>query len=95
MIKQTDADAAAKINLPSAGFVRMEALAKPHGIIPVSRSTLNAWIQAGIFPKPVAIGRVRIKGFRVEDVRAFLANPTPDALRAASSAGTSEHVSPD
>ena len=65
-----------QIDLPPSGYVRMRALIAPGGPIPASRSTLYSWIQAGIFPAPVAIGPGRIKGFRVEDVRAFLAQPS-------------------
>lgn len=62
--------------LPSTGFVRMKALLPPHGPIPASRATIYAWIRAGVFPSPVSIGTGRIKGFRVEDVRAFLQHPS-------------------
>lgn len=70
-----------QIDLPTSGYVRMRALIAPYGPIPACRSTLYAWIQAGIFPAPVAIGPGRIKGFRVEDVRAFLAQPSAPPLR--------------
>lgn len=67
--------------LPETGFVRMRGLVAPYGPIPACRATVYAWIRAGIFPAPVAIGRGRIKGFRVEDVRAFLDNPMPSAAQ--------------
>ena len=67
--------------LPETGFVRMRGLVAPYGPIPACRATVYSWIRAGIFPAPVPIGRGRIKGFRVEDVRAFLANPTPNTVQ--------------
>ena len=77
MINKTEVEerTTKSVDLPRAGFVRMCALIAPYGPIPACRSTLYAWIQAGIFPAPVPIGPGRIKGFRVEDVRAFLAQP--------------------
>lgn len=62
--------------LPATGFVRLRNLIAPSGPIPASRSTVNAWTKAGLFPAPVPIGMGKIKGYRVEEVRAFLANPT-------------------
>lgn len=67
-------------DLPASGFVRIAQIIGPGRPIPVSRSTLYVWIQTGIFPAPVPIGAGRIKGFRVEDVRAFIAKPMPSAV---------------
>lgn len=67
----------AALQLPACGFVRLSKLFGPGNPIPASRSTAYAWIKAGLFPAPVPIGPGRIKGFRVEDVRAFLAKPGP------------------
>ncbi|WP_267427852.1 AlpA family phage regulatory protein [Methylobacterium sp. GC_Met_2] len=61
--------------LPASGFVRLSQIIGQGGPIPVSRSTLYAWIQAGLFPSPVRLGPGRIAGFRVEDVRAFIERP--------------------
>ena len=36
------------------------------GLIPVARSTLQAWVQAGTFPKPVAIGPHRRAWFAAD-----------------------------
>lgn len=69
--------------LPSSGFVRMQALLPPYGPIPACRATIYSWIRAGLFPAPVPIGPGRIKGFRVEDVRAFLAHPNVQTAGAA------------
>ncbi|MGU3663510.1 helix-turn-helix transcriptional regulator [Methylobacterium sp. A49B] len=54
-------------DLPASGFVRLSQITGLSGPIPVSRSTLYAWIQAGLFPSPVHLGPGRIAGFRVED----------------------------
>ncbi|MCC0806147.1 AlpA family phage regulatory protein [Methylobacterium sp. W2] len=61
--------------LPLSGFVRLSQILAPSGPVPACRSTIYAWIQAGAFPAPHRVGPGRIAGFRVEDVRAFLANP--------------------
>ena len=65
--------------LPETGFIRMRGVCAPHGVVPASRATIHAWIRAGLFPAPVPLGPGRMKGFRVEDVRAFLSQP--NALR--------------
>lgn len=61
--------------LPASGFVRLNQIIGSGNPIPVSRSTLYAWIKDGHFPAPVPIGPGRIKGFRVEHVRAFIERP--------------------
>jgi len=37
----------------------------------LSRSTIYAWVQAGAFPRPVALG-ARLVGWRETDVQAWL-----------------------
>ena len=66
--------------LPDSGFVRLGQIVGPGKPIPVSRSTIYAWIQAGLFPAPVRLPG-RVAGFRVEDVRAFIAKPMPKVGR--------------
>lgn len=58
--------------LPAEGFVRMDGVRK---VIPMSRSAILADIESGRFPKPVHLG-VRRVGFRVEEIRAYIANPS-------------------
>ncbi|UCV28081.1 helix-turn-helix transcriptional regulator [Ferribacterium limneticum] len=57
--------------LPVEGFVRMEGVRK---VIPMSRSAILADIDAGRFPQPVHLGPRRV-GFRVEEIRAYIADP--------------------
>lgn len=44
----------------------------------LSRSTLYAWMAAGDFPKPVALG-ARLVGWRESDIEAWLAAREPKA----------------
>lgn len=57
-------------DLPTTGYVR-EAQLIPE-IIPVSSATLWRWSKNGRFPKPTRLGP-RVTGWRVEDVRRWLA----------------------
>ena len=61
--------------LPTTGFVRLPAIIKPHGPIPVGKSTWWAGVKDGRFPKPVKLG-ARLTVWRVEDIRALIANGT-------------------
>jgi prophage regulatory protein len=56
--------------LPRNGFVRARDIIRPIGPLPISRSTLWAWIAAGRLT-PIKLGP-RVTAFRVEDVRALL-----------------------
>lgn len=76
--------------LPETGFVRLRHLIGPNGPVPVSRATIYAWIQAGLFPPPVRLGPGRVAGFRVEDVRAFIATPMPNVGREQSASPASQ-----
>lgn len=67
--------------LPETGFVRLRQLIGPNGPVPVSRATIYSWMQDGHFPRSVPLGPGRVRGFRVEDVRAFLAKPMPQSPR--------------
>ncbi|MBS0346639.1 MAG: AlpA family phage regulatory protein [Proteobacteria bacterium] len=58
--------------LPAEGYVRQSQLIP--AIVPFSPPTLWRKVKAGTFPKPVKLSP-RITAWRVEDVRAWLANP--------------------
>jgi prophage regulatory protein len=68
---------AAPSQLPSTGFVRLPGILAPSGPIPVSKSTWWAGIKDGRYPKPVKLGP-RITAWRVEDIRALIAEAAND-----------------
>jgi len=66
--------------LPETGFLRLpqilgDARAVPPlpALIPVKRSSWWAGVKTGRYPKPVKLGP-RTTAWRVEDIRAFIAN---------------------
>ncbi|PPD14204.1 MAG: hypothetical protein CTY25_13440 [Methylobacterium sp.] len=61
--------------LPISGFLRLQSIIKPHGPIPVGKSTWWAGVKDGRFPQPVKLGS-RITVWRVEDIRALVAKGT-------------------
>ncbi len=67
-------------NLPETGFLRLKQIIgdSKHGIpplIPIGKSTWWDWISAGKAPTPIKLGQ-RTTVWRVEDIRAFIANGT-------------------
>lgn len=60
-------------SLAETGFVRLSHILAPAGPIPVSKSTWWEGVRTGRFPKPVKLGP-RITAWRVEDIRALIAN---------------------
>jgi prophage regulatory protein len=58
---------------PISGFLRLSSIIKPHGPIPVGKSTWWAGVKDGRFPKPVKLGP-RITVWRAEDIRSLVAN---------------------
>lgn len=56
--------------LPVRGYLRESQLIP--AIIPISSATLWRWSKSGKFPKPARLGP-RVTAWRVEDVRAWLA----------------------
>lgn len=65
--------------LPISGFLRLQSIIKPHGPIPVGKSTWWAGVKDGRFPRPVKLGE-RITVWRAEDIRFLIANgKAPDA----------------
>jgi len=65
-----------QLNLPYSGFVRLSRILAPTGPIPVSKSTWWEGVRTGRFPKPVKLGP-RITAWRVEDIRALIAQGSP------------------
>jgi len=66
--------------LPETGFLRLpqilgDARAVPPlpALIPVKRTSWWAGVKTGRYPKPVKLGP-RMTAWRVEDIRAFIAN---------------------
>jgi predicted DNA-binding transcriptional regulator AlpA len=57
--------------LPEAGFVRLQQIVAPNGVIPVGRSTWWAGIANGRFPSPIKLSP-RVSAWRVEDIRALI-----------------------
>lgn len=65
--------------LPPEGFVRLPVVVRVLGI---GKTTWWVGVKDGRFPKPVKLGP-RTSAWRVEDIRALIANPTPAAKGAA------------
>lgn len=63
------------MSLPPEGLVGLRQIVAPAGIVPISRSSFYALIAAGKAPPPVRISARRV-GWRVEDVRAWIKDPT-------------------
>ena len=57
---------------PLASWLAERDIAGPTGLLPINRSTWWAWIKADRAPRPVKLGP-RISAWRVEDIRALLA----------------------
>lgn len=66
-----------KTTLPNEGYVRLSQIIGPSGPIPVGRSTWWAGVKSGRFPAPVKLGP-RTTAWRVEDIRALIAQPAVD-----------------
>jgi len=54
-----------------AQYLRIAQLVAPDGILPVSKSTIWAWVKAGAFPAPIKLSP-RITVFDREEVLAFV-----------------------
>jgi predicted DNA-binding transcriptional regulator AlpA len=61
--------------LPPEGFVRLPVVVK---VLGVGKTTWWCGVREGRFPKPVKLGP-KTSVWRVEDIRALIANPTPAA----------------
>jgi hypothetical protein len=60
------------------GLRRLKSIIKPHGPIPVSRSTWWAGVKSGRFPQPVFLGP-RLPTWREEDVCKLIEEGVPRA----------------
>ena len=60
-----------RMPLAESGFVRINQLAGPGGLVPVGKSTIWAWIKQGKFPNPIKLGP-RTTAWLVADVRVWL-----------------------
>lgn len=58
--------------LPPSGFVRLNQIIAPDGPLPISKSSLWAWVKAERFPAPVKLGP-RVTVWDSRRVRAFIA----------------------
>jgi prophage regulatory protein len=67
-VSSTVETAPAPLVLPETGFVRQKLLLH---FIPLSRSTLWRWVNAGAFPNPVRLSD-GITAWRAEDVRRWI-----------------------
>jgi prophage regulatory protein len=57
--------------VPERGLRRLKSIIKPHGPIPVSRSTWWAGVRSGRFPAPVKLGP-RITAWRDADIQRLI-----------------------
>lgn len=58
-------------NFPANGFVRLNQIIAPRGLIPVSKSTWWAGVKDGRFPKPLKLGP-KITVWRAEDIHSLI-----------------------
>jgi prophage regulatory protein len=58
--------------MPETGFLRLPQVLK---LIPVSKATWWAGVKSGRFPASIKLG-TRVTAWRVEDIRAYLADPS-------------------
>ncbi|MFG1433407.1 AlpA family phage regulatory protein [Xanthobacter sp. V2C-8] len=54
-------------------LLRLSEIIRPHGPIPVARSTWYAGVQAGRFPRPVKLG-ARAVAWRASDIANLVEN---------------------
>ncbi|SNB45935.1 AlpA family transcriptional regulator [Geobacter sp. DSM 9736] len=76
-------DARAKTPLPETGYLRLsQIVGNPKqgipAIIPVSKSSWWAGVASGRYPSPVKLSP-RCTAWRVEDIRAWIANTSKEA----------------
>lgn len=68
-------------DLPRSGFVRLAGFLGPGRPIPMSKSTWWEGVKTGRYPAPIKLGP-RITAWRVEDIRALIANGVTPASEA-------------
>jgi prophage regulatory protein len=71
-------------SVPARGLLRLKSIIKPHGPLPLSKSTFYAGIKSGRFPAPRKLGP-RISAWREEDIRKLIEEGVPRAGLAAKS----------
>lgn len=64
--------------LPAYGYIRQSRLIP--NVVPISPATLWRKVAAGTFPRPVKLSE-RVTAWRIEDVRAWLADPLGFTVR--------------
>lgn len=72
--------------LPPEGFVRLPVVVK---VLSIGKTTWWCGIREGRFPKPIKLGP-RTSAWRVEDIRALIANPAPASTPAAAAEGVTD-----
>ena len=60
-------------HFPETGFSRINSIIKPHGPIPVSKSTWWEGVRSGRYPKPVKFGP-KISAWCNQDLRKMIEN---------------------
>jgi predicted DNA-binding transcriptional regulator AlpA len=71
------------VHLPETGFLRLPQIVGSRKLnlpplIPVGKSTWWAGVRSGRYPQPVKLG-ARVTAWRVEDIRALIANTSNEA----------------
>lgn len=59
------------LSFPTTGFVRLNQIIAPRGLIPVSKSTWWAGVKDGRFPQPLKLGP-KITVWRAEDIHTLI-----------------------
>jgi predicted DNA-binding transcriptional regulator AlpA len=62
--------------LPETGFLRLSSILRPHGPLPISKSSWWAGVKSGRYPTPVKLGP-RITAWRAEEIHALMRNGRP------------------
>ena len=55
----------------SPKLLRVHGIVRPHGILPISRSTWLAGVASGRYPQPVKLGP-KITAWRLEDIQKLI-----------------------
>ena len=71
----------AKLPLADSGFLRINQIVGPGGLVPVGKSTIWAWIKLGKFPAPIKLGP-RTTVWKVSDIRTWLTRDAKQQARA-------------
>jgi prophage regulatory protein len=63
--------------LPERGLLRLKSIIRPHGPLPLSKSAFYRFMQLGIVPAPIKLGRC--SAWRAEDIRKLIEEGIPRA----------------